>query len=158
MSKKLDKLIVCTDSMKVVKLVKKYNQEAYLTSKNIKNGTDRISIFLEKNKKKFQKIKLVVDIQCDEIFLNPNYLDKAINFHLKNINKYDVVIPHTLTQEKNNNNYVKIISTENNDILYLTRADAPHSFRSKFKPFKRHQDFVTFKPEFIKKFQKEFVH
>lgn len=152
-SKKLDKIVVCTDSIKVVNLVKKYNQDAYLTSKNIKNGTDRISIFLRNNKKKFNNVKLVVDIQCDEIFLNPDYLDKAINFHLKNLKKYDVVIPHTLTNEKDNKNYVKIVSNENNEILYLTRADAPHPFRSKSKPFQRHQDFVTFKPDFIKKFK-----
>jgi len=153
MSKKIDKLVVCTDSMKVVNLVKKYKQDGYLTNKNIKNGTDRISIFLEKNKKKFKKLKLVVDIQCDEIFLNPTYLDKAIDFHLKNLDKYDVVIPHTLTKEKNNKNYVKIISDQKNNVLYLTRVDAPHAFRAKFKPFKRHQDFVTFKPDFIKKFK-----
>ena len=103
--------------------------------------------------KKFNNVKLVVDIQCDEIFLNPKYLDKAINFHLKNFNNYDVVIPHTLTDEKNNKNYVKIVSNENNDVLYLTRADAPYPFRSKFKSFQRHQDFVTFKPDFIKKFK-----
>ncbi len=153
MSKKLDKLIICTDSMKVVDLAKKYNLDAYMTSKNIKNGTDRISLFLKNNEIKFKNLKLVVDIQCDEIFLNPNYLDRAINFHIKNIKKYDVVIPHTLTNEKNNNNYVKIISNQVNDILYLTRADAPHAFRSKKKPFKRHQDFVTFRPDFIKRFK-----
>ena len=153
MSKKLDKLIVCTDSLKVTNLVKKYGQDAYLTSKNIKNGTDRISTFLKKNIRKFKNLKLVVDIQCDEIFLNPTYLDKAINFHLKNLDKYDVVIPHTLTNEKNNKNYVKIISNQDNNVLYLTRSDAPHAFRSKTEPFRRHQDFVTFKPTFINKFK-----
>ena len=153
MSKKLDKLVVCTDSMRVVNLVKKYKQDCYLTSKSAKNGTDRISIFLKKNQEKFKNLKLVVDIQCDEIFLNPKYLDKAINFHLKNLNKYEVVIPHTLTQEINNKDYVKIISDQNNRVLYLTRADAPCAFRSKFIPFQRHQDFVTFKPDFIKKFK-----
>ena len=94
MSKKLDKLIVCTDDLKVLNLVKKHNLDAYLTSKNIGNGTDRISVFLKKNKKKFNNIRLVVDIQCDEVFLNPNYLDRVINFHLMN-QKYDVFIPHT---------------------------------------------------------------
>ena len=153
MSKKLDKIVVCTDSIKIVNLVKKYKQEAYLTSKNIKNGTDRISIFLKKKQQKYKSLKLVVDIQCDEIFLNPNYLDRAIDFHLKNLNKYDVVIPHTLTNEENNKSYVKIVTNQNNNILYLTRADAPYAFRSKKKPFLRHQDFVTFKPDFIKKFK-----
>jgi len=152
MSKKLNKVIVCTDSVKVADIVKKYNHEAYLTSKKIGSGTDRISIFIKKNQKKFKKLKLVVDIQCDEIFLNSNYLDLAIDFHLKNIRKYEVVIPHTLTNETNNKNFVKIISDKNNNILYLTRADAPHPFRCKFKSLKRHQDFITFNPDFIKKF------
>jgi len=152
MSKKIDKLIVCTDSDKIVNLAKQYNTEAYITSKKINSGTERISVFLKKNKKKFKNLKLVVDVQCDEIFLNPEYLDKAIKFHLKNLKKYDVVIPHSLTKEKNNKNYVKIISNQNDEVLYLTRADAPQAFRSKPLHFKRHQDFITFKPDFIKIF------
>ena len=153
MSKKIDKEIVCTDDLKVFSLVEKYNQEVYLTSKNINNGTDRISYFLKKYKKKFKNLKLVVDIQCDEIFLDPKNLDKIINFHLKNIRKYDVVIPHTLTEEKNNQNYVKISSNQDNEVLYLTRSDSPLAFRSKPKPFQRHQDFITIKPDFITKFK-----
>jgi|MDTG01.2.fsa_nt_gb 3-deoxy-manno-octulosonate cytidylyltransferase (CMP-KDO synthetase) len=153
MSKRLDKLIVCTDDIKIAKLVKKNNLDVFLTSKNINSGTDRISIFLKKNKQKFRNLKLIVDIQCDEVFLNPKYLDRAINFHLKNIKKFDVVVPHTLTREENNKNYVKIISNQKNEILYLTRADAPLPFRSKKQPFKRHQDFITFEPNFIAKFK-----
>lgn len=153
LSKKLDKLIVCTDDNKIVKLAKKNYTDVFLTSKNINSGTDRISIFLKENKQKFRNLKLIVDIQCDEVFLNPKYLDRAINFHLKNIKKFDVVVPHTLTSEENNKNYVKIISNQKNEILYLTRADAPLSFRSKKQPFKRHQDFITFEPNFITKFK-----
>ena len=153
MSKSIDKLVVCTDSVKVIDVVKKNNFDAYLTKKNIKNGTDRISFFLKENKIKFNKLKLVVDIQCDEIFLNPTYLDDAIKFHLKNLNRFDVVIPHTLTDERRNKNYVKLISNQQNEVMYLTRADAPCSFRSNFKKFKRHQDFVSFTPNFIKKFK-----
>ena len=63
-----------------------------------------------------------------------------------------MVIPHTETSETNNDNYVKN-GNQNNDILYLTRADAPHSFRSKLKPFKRHQDFITFKQILLLNFQ-----
>jgi 3-deoxy-manno-octulosonate cytidylyltransferase (CMP-KDO synthetase) len=154
MSKKLDKIIVCTDDIKILNLVKKYNYEAYLTSKTIGNGTDRISFFLEKNINRFKNLKLVVDIQCDEVFLNPIYLDKIISFHIKNLNKYNVVIPHTLTDEKNNRNYVKIISNQDNQIIYLTRSDAPLCFRGKSKSLKRHQDFITFRPDFIIKFKK----
>ena len=60
------------------------------------------------------------------------------------------MIPHTLTNEENNKSYVKIVTNQNNNILYLTRADAPSPFRSKRKPFLRHQDFCNFQARFYK--------
>ena len=63
MSKRIDKIIVCTDSIKVINILKKYNYNGYLTPENIKNGTDRISFFLKKNKFIYNKLKLVIDIQ-----------------------------------------------------------------------------------------------
>lgn len=152
LAKKLDKVIVCADDKKIVDIINKYNGNAYITSKKFKNGTERISSFLKQNLNKFKNLKLVIDIQCDEVFLNPKYLDKLINFHLKNLNNFDVVIPHSLTKQKNNKNYVKLVSDSNNKVLYLSRADVPFSFRSKNKPFKRHLDFISFKPDFLIKF------
>ncbi len=153
-SKKLNKIIVCADNKKIADEVSKYGIETFMTSVNIKNGTDRIAEYLKKKNKINKKLKLVIDIQCDEVFLNPKYLDKIINFHLKNLNKYDVVIPHSLTSERNNKNYVKIISDSDNNVLYLSRSDSPFNFRSNFKGFKRHMDFITFKPKFLTKFKK----
>lgn len=149
-SKLLDKIVVCADSKKIAEEVKKYGIETIITSSRIKNGTERISEFFKKKK---VYAKLVVDIQCDEVFLNSKNLDKIINFHLKNIKKYDVVIPHSLTKEKNNKNYVKVISDNNNNVMYLSRSDVPINFRSNFRGFKRHLDFITFKTDFLKKFK-----
>ena len=153
-SKKLDKIVVCADDKKIAEEVSRYGQETFMTSKNIKNGTERIATYLKQSHLKINNLKLVVDIQCDEVFLNPKYLDRIISFHLKNLNKFDVVIPHSLTSEKNNKNYVKIISDSANNVLYMSRADSPLNFRSKFKGFKRHLDFITFKPRFLEKFIK----
>lgn len=152
-SKKLDKIVVCADNKKIAHEVSKYGIDTYMTSINIKNGTERIAQYLRHESKTNKKIKLVVDIQCDEIFLNPIYLDKIINFHIRNLKKYDVVIPHSLTRERKNKNYVKIISDIDNNVLYLSRSDAPFNFRSKFIGFKRHMDFITFKPKFLLKFK-----
>lgn len=153
-SKKLDKIVVCADDKRIAAEVSRYGQETLMTSKNIKNGTERIATYLKKNHLVNNNLKLVVDIQCDEVFLNPKYLDKIINFHLKNLNKFDVVIPHSITNEKNNKNYVKIISDSKNNVLYMSRADSPLNFRSKFRGFKRHLDFITFRPKFLNKFKK----
>ena len=152
MSKKIDKVLVCADDKKIEDVVKNFGGESYLTAKNLKNGTERIASYLEENKR-LSKIKLVVDIQCDEVFLDPKDLDKLIKFHLKNYNKFDVVIPYSLTNESNNLNYCKIISDKSNRVLYLTRSDSPVNFRSEKKPFKRHLDFISFKPDFLKKFK-----
>ena len=153
MSTKINKTFVCADDKKIQEIVQNYGGECHLTSKSLKNGTERIASFLEHNKK-IKNIKLVVDIQCDEVFLNPKDVDKLVNFHLKNYDKFDVVIPHSLTNETNNLNYCKIISDKLGRVLYLTRSDAPVNFRSEKKPFKRHLDFISFKPDFLRKFKK----
>ncbi len=152
-SKKLNKIVVCADNKMISDEVSKYGVETFMTNINIKNGTERIAEYLKKKDKIKKKLKLVVDIQCDEVFLNPKYLDKIISFHLRNLKKYDVVIPHSLTNERNNKNYVKIISDNDNNVLYLSRSDSPFNFRSNFKGFKRHMDFITFKPSFLSKFK-----
>ena len=97
MSKKIDKTFVCADDKKIQEVVQNFGGECHLTSKSLKNGTERIASFLEQNKK-IKNIKLVVDIQCDEVFLNPNDIDKLINFHLKNYDKFDVVIETTMSE------------------------------------------------------------
>jgi 3-deoxy-manno-octulosonate cytidylyltransferase (CMP-KDO synthetase) len=150
LSKKLDDVIICADDIKIKKAMEQYNIKCILTPKNCKNGTERIAHYIKKIKK---KIKLVVDIQCDEIFLNPNDVDLLINFHLKNFSNFDIVIPHSLTNEKKNANYCKIVSNQNNKILYLTRADAPYNYRNKKNQiFKRHLDFISLKPNVLKNF------
>ena len=42
MSKKLDDVYVCTDSLKIADVVKKYGGKFILTSKSHRNGTERI--------------------------------------------------------------------------------------------------------------------
>ena len=75
--------------------VSKYGVETFMTNINIKNGTERIAEYLKKKDKIKKKLKLVVDIQCDEVFLNPKYLDKIISFHLRNL-KNMMWLFHTL--------------------------------------------------------------
>ena len=52
LSKRLNKLIVCTDSNKIKSVVEKYNGKSALTSKNHNNGTERINEASKKLKKK----------------------------------------------------------------------------------------------------------
>lgn len=139
LSKKLDKVIVCADDKSIIKIVKKFGGEAILTSNKHKNGTERICE-VAKN----YNAEIVIDIQCDEVFLNPKHLDKLIDFHKKN-NKFDIVIPYTQIPTNSNKHIVKIIDNDDGKILYLSRADVPFYFRQKKSFLKKHLDFISFK-------------
>ena len=71
LSKKLDKIIVCADDIRIVDTVKKYGGDAILTSKKHKNGTERIAEVA----KNFKKAKLIVDVQGDEPLVDPKDID-----------------------------------------------------------------------------------
>ena len=141
--KKLDKVIVCGDDRSIIKEVKKFGGEAILTSKKHKNGTERICEVAKK-----YDANLIIDIQCDEVFLNPEHVDKVIDFHKKN-KQFDIVIPHSEISTYNNKNIVKMIDNETGKIIYLSRADIPFYFRQKKKFLKKHLDFISFKKNIL---------
>lgn len=148
MSKKLDDLYVCTDSYKIAEVVKKNGGKYIITSKNHRNGTERIAEAVKKIKKKF---KFVIDIQGDEPTINPKDIDSIANFHLKNL-KYDIVIPHTLILNKYNYNQVKILSDLKGKIIYLTRSSAPFDYFKKGLKVKKHLSVISFKKEALIKY------
>ena len=141
--KKLDKVIVCADDRSVIEVVKKFGGEAILTSKKHKNGTERICEVAKK-----YDAKLIIDIQCDEVFLNPEHVDRLIDFHKKN-NQFDIIIPHSEILTYNNKNIVKIIDNDKGKIIYLSRADIPFYFRQKKNFLKKHLDFISFKKNIL---------
>jgi 3-deoxy-manno-octulosonate cytidylyltransferase (CMP-KDO synthetase) len=146
LSKKLDKIIVCTDSEKIIELVKEYKGQVMLTSSKHNNGTERIS---EVSKK--MKCKQVIDIQCDEILLNPKDLDDLIDFH-KNNKHFDIVVPHSKIINKTDKNVVKIVSNSFNKVLYMSRENLPFSFKNQKLLYSRHLDIISFKPEALTRF------
>ena len=150
MSKMADEVLVCADNKKIVNIVNHHNGKAILTSKKYKNGTERIANVLQI--KKDRKCKFIIDVQCDEIFINPRDIDKLIKFHKKN-KQFDIVIPYCLSIKNNNKNIVKLVHDRFNRILYLSRADIPYSFKNKNNVIKKHLDFISFKSSALKKFK-----
>jgi 3-deoxy-manno-octulosonate cytidylyltransferase (CMP-KDO synthetase) len=113
--KKLDKVIVCTDSQKIIELVKQYKGDVMLTSTTHKNGTERIAEIAKKI-----NCKQVVDIQCDEVLLDPRNIDNLIDFHKKN-KQFDIVVPHSKIKKKTDKNVVNIVSNNGAPALHDTK-------------------------------------
>ena len=146
LSKKIDKLIVCTDSKEIQKLVKKNGGDCLITSKKHKNGTERINEVA----KKF-RCKLIIDIQGDEPLLDPSHIDKVIDFHLKNY-KFDIVLPSLKFKNPEQKNIVKVVSNKKNKVLYLSRSVIPFNFKKKPKFYNKHLSIISFKPSALKKY------
>ena len=147
LSKKLDKVIVCTDSKKIVDVVKKYGGKALLTSKKHQNGTERIAEVA----KKFNA-KLVVDIQGDEPLVDPKDIDKVIDFHVKNQN-FDIVVPSMISKTNPKSKHlVKVIFNKSGKILYFSRALIPFNFRNNKAIYYKDLSIVSFLPKALKTF------
>ena len=148
LSKIIDGVLICCDDKKIMKVANFYKAKCIITSKKHVNGTDRISEALKKMKSKYD---LIIDIQGDEPLINPDHIDKLINFHLKNLNA-DIVVPSLPIKNLKNKNLVKIVSNLNNDIMYLSRQEIPYGFKSNLHNLSKHLSIVSFKQKSLTKF------
>ena len=144
----LDKIVVFTNSNKIIKEVKSNKCLYFKSKKKHNNGTERIAEYPVS-----KKVKYIIDIQADEPLFNPKSIEELIKFHKENP-KFDIVIPSVKIKNSKNKNEVKIISSEKGKILYLTRSSAPCEFKSKLNYVQKHLSVISFKPQALKKFSK----
>lgn len=138
---KLDELIICCDDKKILSVANKYKAKAILTSKNHKNGTERITEALKKQKKNYD---LIVDIQGDEPLISPYHIDQVIMYHKKNIDT-DIILPSLKIKPINSTNIVKIVKDLNDNVMYLSRARIPFDYKENSKFLYKHLSIVSFK-------------
>ena len=146
MIKNIHEIIVCTDNFKIKNLVEKYGIKCVMTSINHKNGTERIA-----EVSKITKADLFIDLHSDEAVFNPKDLEKLINFHLKN-SHFDIVVPHKVSKISGGKNIVKMVFNDKKKIVYFSRSKIPFAFRVKGNQYYHHLDFISFKPESLRKF------
>ena len=148
LSKKIDKVIVCTDSNEIKNVVEEYGGEAILTSKKHKNGTERIAEVA----KKF-KARLIVDIQGDEPLVDPTDIDKVITYHQKNSN-FDIILPIKKTKNADDKSLIKVVYTNKKKIMYFSRAQIPYNFKNKKINYFKDLSVISFKPNALQNFAK----
>lgn len=146
LSKKLDRVIVCTDHKKIYEEVKKHGGEVMLTSPKHINGTERIA----EVSKKFNA-KLIIDIQGDEPLVDPGDIDKVIDFHKKNIH-FDIVVPSMITNSPERSSLVKVLFNKKNRVMYFSRSLVPYNFKNKKIKYFKDLSIVSFKQKALKDF------
>jgi|TARA_Y100000389_G_scaffold142831_1_gene140940 3-deoxy-manno-octulosonate cytidylyltransferase (CMP-KDO synthetase) len=150
LSKKLDKIFVCTDHKKIVDVVKKNNGQAIMTSKKHRNGTERIYEVA----KKIKKAKFLIDIQGDQPLISPEAIDATVDFHKKN-KQFDIVLPSMpINGDADNKSLVKTIFSEDGRIIYFSREKTPYNYSSKKIKYYKNLSIISFTPQALKKFYK----
>jgi 3-deoxy-manno-octulosonate cytidylyltransferase (CMP-KDO synthetase) len=149
LSKKINKAIVCTDSLEIKKIVEIHGGEAVLTSSKHTNGTERIAEIA----KKYKKYQLIIDVQGDEPLVDPNDIDRVISFHQKNKN-FDIILPIKETNNAEDKSLIKVVFTAKKKILYFSRAQIPYNYLGKKIPYYKDLSIISFKPQALQKFSK----
>ncbi len=127
-AKKVDDVLIATDSKEVVEVAKKYRFEAVMTDKNHQSGSDRI--------KEAADIvglcedEIVINMQGDEPFLEPEILQK-VKEKLIEIKKRDFVMVSCYKKinelQAQDPNIVKVIMDKNQDAIYFSRSKIPYN-------------------------------
>jgi 3-deoxy-manno-octulosonate cytidylyltransferase (CMP-KDO synthetase) len=127
-AKKVDDVLIATDSKEVLEVCKKYGFDTIITDKNHKSGSDRIKEAADIIGLKEDEI--VINMQGDEPFLEPEILQKVKEklLEIKNRNFAMVSCYKKIDElQAQDPNIVKVILDKNNDAIYFSRSKIPYN-------------------------------
>ncbi len=146
---------VCTDNQKVRNLVKKHiGNNSVLVKKECLNGTERCSYAINKIKKKYDNY---IIISCDMPSIDFSvikYLEKKFSNEDKFVSGATV---HTIVKNKkilNDRNVAKIILSNSNRIIYLSRSKIPGTKKFIKNNFYSHHGIVILRKKALLEYSK----
>ena len=137
-AKKVDDVAIATDSKEVIEICDKYGFKAVLTDKNHKSGSDRIKEAADILGLK--KDDLIINMQGDEPFLEPEILEKVKN-KLKNIKdefKMASCYKEINELDAEDPNLVKVVIDQYSNALYFSRSKIPYNRDNLSHTYKGH--------------------
>ena len=123
----LDEVVIATDSNEVIDLAYKYNIKAILTSEQHQSGTDRINEAA--NKLNLSSDDIVINVQADEPFIEPNVVQAVINKIKSSDEKFTMVSCYKEINSElaDDSNHVKVVLDDNNNAIYFSRSKIPYT-------------------------------
>ena len=136
-------IILCTDSELISELAQRIGINSYLTNKNCKSGSERIASVITKLIKDnwelseenhysidIEKLKqtLIINVQADQPFLDPNVLRKMYEFFINQTETPEVATP-IYKLHKNDIHKTSVVKTLLNNYgkaIYFSRSPIPH--------------------------------
>ncbi len=121
--KKLDSVIVATESQLIEKECNRLGIPVMMTSSGHRTGTDRLGEVAKRI-----DADLYVNIQGDEPLIEPETIESVVDYYISNP-ETEVINTRTLLRKDddvNSNTIVKVAAADNGDCLYLSRSPIPY--------------------------------
>jgi 3-deoxy-manno-octulosonate cytidylyltransferase (CMP-KDO synthetase) len=121
---KAKKVLIATDSQKIVEVMSEYHAECILTDENHNSGTARIAEVVAKLGLKDDEI--IINLQGDEPLMPPENINQLAE-NLTNNNVLVATLMEQFTSEKEylNPNNVKVVFDKNNMAMFFSRSQIP---------------------------------
>ncbi len=158
-SKLIDRVIVATDDKRIIECVESFGGEVKMTSVKHQSGTDRIYEAV-----KNIRADIIVNIQGDEPFIDPENIDKAIAPLIsdKEVNVSTLAIRIEAKKDLLDINKVKVVLDKDNFALYFSRNFIPFDMTNNpfnelsFKKniYYKHIGLYVYRKDFLTKFAK----
>ena len=162
-SRFLERVIVATDSARISDVVYGFGGEAYLSLRRHPTGTDRVAEVVRN-----LNYDWVLNIQCDQPFLNPKMIDDLVTSMSKERNLLMGTLAKKIEdpQKLKNPNVVKVVLDQKGCALYFSRFPIPYlrdlrsgaysksvnRIDSKRSPYYEHIGIYIFRKDFLLKF------
>ncbi len=143
LAKKLDEVYVATDSNEIKEVVEKHGGKVIMTSCNHQTGTDRIA-----EASTGLNAEIIVNVQGDEALVKPEHIDKVVAEMHDNpdVNVGILVNPYS---KRNTPSDIKTVLTQDNDVMYFSRADIPSDARVSEPPLLKAYHIIPFRKAFL---------
>lgn len=120
----ITQLIVATDSTEIAAVVKEVGGEVVMTPSSLETGSDRVAYVA----KEYASMDVVINLQGDEPFINPEALTQLIQPYLNKENPVMATLGYALDFEKEytDPSIVKVIMDQKGYAIYFSRAPIPY--------------------------------
>ena len=148
LSNSLDEVYVATDNLKIKDVVESYGGRVIMTSSLHKTGTDRIA-----EAAKTIDADIVVNVQGDEVLLDPNYINQVV-LALHDNPDINISILVNSFNKRNSPSDIKVVLNENDEIMYFSRTDIPSYTRDNNHRMLKAYYVVPFRKDFLLEYSK----
>lgn len=147
----LDEVIVATDDDRVIAAVERFDGKALMTSRDHATGTDRVAEVAGR-----YDVRIVVNIQGDEPFVNPGMIDEIVQPLLEDERIPMSTLMHRIedTEDLRNPNVVKVVNDASGFALYFSRSLIPFPRNEDLHRAYEHIGIYAYRKDFLLRYAK----